>query len=85
MTRKRIFLYELIGKEVIVIDSPNSSIKGIMGKVIDETKETLKIRTSNNKEVTLLKKAITFKLLRDGVIIHGKEITTRPEDRLKSR
>ncbi len=67
----------LIGKRIRVMDST------LEGKVVDETKETLKIET-NGETKTLLKKAITFKL-ESGEIIVGKDIVKRPEERVKGR
>ncbi len=83
MTRKDIFPHELIGEEIEVVDSKNKSNLGIHGKIIDETKETIKIRQDNGTEVVLMKKIITFKLVKTGKVILGEQIAGRPEDRLK--
>ena len=83
MTRKDIFRHELIGEEIEVVDSKNKSNLGIHGKIIDETKETIKIRQDNGTEVVLMKKIITFKLVKTGKVILGEQIAGRPEDRLK--
>lgn len=54
------------------------------GKIVDETKMTIKIQ--QKKEIkTLLKSNITFKLLLTDEIIVGMEIIKRPEDRLKGK
>ncbi|MEW5896917.1 MAG: ribonuclease P protein subunit [Nanoarchaeota archaeon] len=83
MAGKNTFPGELIGMEVEVINSPNLEIIGICGKVVDESKQTLKIKKHNGKTITLLKSSIQFKLLDSGKIISGREIIKRPEDRLK--
>lgn len=83
MTRKKTFPHELIGEEMEIVSSTNSSYLGVCGKIIDETKETIKVRKEDGKEIVLLKNAITFKLSNTGEIISGKEITKRPEERLK--
>ncbi len=83
MARKDVFPQELIGEEIEVVDSKNKSNIGIRGKIIDETKETLKVHQGNGKVVVLMKNIITFKLLNTGKIISGEQITRRPEDRLK--
>jgi ribonuclease P protein subunit POP4 len=67
---------ELIGSNIEVVDSKNSTLVGIKGKVTDETKNTL---TIGNKKI--LKSHITFKI--NGKIIQGKEIKKRPEDRIR--
>jgi len=83
MTRKKIFPHEMIGEEMEIVSSTNQSHLGIHGTIIDETKQTIKVRKNDGKEVVLLKNAVVFKLLRTGEIISGKEITKRPEERLK--
>ena len=82
MAQKETFPHELIGEEIEVVSSKNKSNLGIKGKVIDETKETITV-SQNNKEVVLMKKIITFKLMKSGKIISGEVIAKRPEERLK--
>ncbi|MBI2112336.1 ribonuclease P protein subunit [Candidatus Woesearchaeota archaeon] len=43
MIKKTMFPYELIGEDVEIVDAKNVYDKGIKGKIIDETKETLVI------------------------------------------
>lgn len=83
MARKDIFPHELIGEEIEVVDSKNKSNIGIRGKIIDETKETIKVHQDNGKAIVLMKNIIMFKLLSAGKIISGEQIARRPEDRLK--
>ena len=82
MIRRKTFPYELIGEEVEVVKSNNKSSLGIKGKVVDETKQTIKIEMLG-KTKTLLKKNITFKLKKSGRIVDGKKLTKRPEERIK--
>ena len=83
MARKKVYPHELIGEEAEIVSSTNPTIVGIKGTIIDETKQTIKLRKKDGKEVVLLKNAIDFKLSRTGEVISGKEITKRPEERLK--
>lgn len=80
---RKFFPHELIGEEIEVVEATNSNLQGIKGKIIDETKSTIKVLKQDNREVILLKNTITFKILGTGEIILGKEIMKRPEDRLK--
>lgn len=80
----KVYPHELIGQDVEIMKSTNPSQMGIKGKIIDETKETLKIE-KNGRQIVLLKKTITFKLSKTGEIISGRDIAKRPEDRLKGR
>ena len=82
MAQKEIFPYELIGEEIEVVTSKNKSNLGIKGKVIDETKETITV-SHDGKDVVLMKKIITFKLMKSGKIVSGEVIAKRPEERLK--
>ncbi len=82
MAQKETFPYELIGEEIEVVTSKNKSNLGIKGKIIDETKETITVN-QDGKEVVLMKKIITFKLMKSGKIISGEVIAKRPEERLK--
>ncbi len=67
---------EFIGKIAEVIDSTNKSNIGIKGIIRDETKYLIMIE---NKK--LIKKNITIKI--NNVTIKGKQITKRPEERIK--
>ena len=82
MKRKKIFPEILVGEEVVVVNSTNPSIKGLVGEIIDETRNTLSLKT--NKGVKkLLKSSITLKSKKSNKIIKGINILKKPEDRLK--
>ncbi|MGN1362689.1 MAG: ribonuclease P protein component 1 [Methanobrevibacter sp.] len=88
ITSENIIFHELIGLEVEVINSFNESLIGINGKVVDETKKTLLIETSNDSEKLLPKDVSIFKFtLPNGshVEVNGKILLNRPEDRIKKR
>ena len=81
-----IIKHELIGLHVKVSQSTNKDVVGIEGRVVDETKNMLTIRTvDGEKEVP--KKENTFEVhLPDGNVIeiHGALIIGKPESRLKN-
>ena len=79
---KKTFPHELIGMEIEVVKATNQSNLGIKGKIIDETKSSLKIEEDGKIKI-LLKKNITFKIQNTGQVIDGKTITKQPEERLK--
>ncbi len=54
--------------------------KTFKGKIIDETKNTLTIKTKQGKK-KILKTNANFEI--DGKLIDGKKVTKRPEDRIK--
>lgn len=79
---KKVYPSELIGQEIEVIGSRNKSNLHLQGKVVDETKYTLKI-SHQGKHKILLKNNITFKLRKTNQIIKGETIAKRPEERIK--
>jgi ribonuclease P protein subunit POP4 len=87
ITPKNIFRHELIGLPVKVVNSTHEGFIGIKGKVVDETKGTIRIETDNTEKI-IPKGAATFHFyLPDGNIVEikGKIIIARPEDRIKKK
>jgi len=77
-----IYPHELIGQRVEIINAKNSSLIGIKGNVIDETKNTIILETDEGTK-TLLKQAILKVKLQS-----GEEITLptkRAEERIKGK
>lgn len=75
---------EFIGLEVEVLVSTCASFVGLRGKVVDETRNMLKVDV-NGSEKVVPKDCCEF-LFREGQATHrvsGKEIKFRPEDRIK--
>ena len=75
---------ELIGRNIEITSSKNKSTAGLEGKIIDETKNTITIKTKKGKK-TLIKSQITFKMKGNDSTIIGEEITSPPEERIKLR
>lgn len=84
----------LIGEVIRVVNSANPSEKGLSGKVVDETRSTIKIgpvKTGSAGEIkTLLKKNIQFQVKsgpepeKFGPVIEGKKLAKRLEERIKN-
>jgi ribonuclease P protein subunit POP4 len=72
-TRKR----EIIGSQIEIIDANNKGLIGIKGEIINETKNMFVL--SNGKK--LIKTQVKIKI--NGIIIDGKKLNLRPEDRIK--
>lgn len=73
---------ELIGKEIKLLESKNQHQRGWEGRIIDETKSTIKLEVGK-EEKTLFKNNILFLLKKENLIIKGQEINKRPEERIK--
>ena len=71
---------ELIGERVEVAHHTDPSLCGISGTVIDETRETLIIKSNGTKKI-ISKRPARF-LFENGEL-EGEKIAYRPQDRIK--
>ena len=72
--------HELIGLEIEITISKNPNLVGLKGKIIDETQNTITIKTKiGNKKI--IKSQIKMKIKNQET--EGKEIVGRPEERIK--
>jgi len=86
LTPKNLVKHELIGLVLEVADSKNPSQKGLRGRVVDETRNTLVIETDKG-EKTLMKEqcVFIFELEQGKVKVNGSMLVARPEDRIKKK
>ncbi len=86
MRPRDVLKVELIGLDIEVVDSHNPHLKGLRGKIIDETRNTLTIE-HNSATKCLIKDQITFVTLINNrkVMINGALLVARPEERLKKK
>jgi len=84
LNKKRLARSELIGLDVKIIESENSFNKGIKGKIIDETKNMLIIKTKETRK-KIIKDQCVFEFKGKNIQINGKSLSTRPEERIKQR
>jgi len=79
--------YEFIGTETEIKKSRHSGYVGIVGKVVDETRNTFIIEQKGKKKTVVKEAAIFHFKFPDGTVveINGKFLVGRPEDRLKKR
>ena len=71
-----------LSRKLEVIDSTDPTLIGISGVVMDETKRTIIIQTSNN-EITMAKDTILFTIEEEE--INGSKVGQRPEERIGKR
>tara|TARA_Y100000310_G_C20395065_1_gene674693 strand:- start:328 stop:606 length:279 start_codon:yes stop_codon:yes gene_type:complete len=76
---------EFVGLNIEITSSKNPSIKGMKGKIINETKNMFEIETEEGETKKLIKEQITFKtkIKNKNFIIEGKVLKGKPEDRTK--
>ncbi len=77
-----LIFHELIGLFAEVSASKNSSLVGIRGKVVDETRNTLIIE---NQKIPKACSTFVFSISDNKVKVDGKLLVSRPEDRMKRR
>lgn len=73
-----------IGEQLTVVASPDSSLLGRIGVVLDESRETITIIEGSN-EIILGKQSIDFKIGNSDVVINGARVGQRPEDRINKK
>jgi ribonuclease P protein subunit POP4 len=76
-----------IGHDVKVARSAHQDYLEIMGRVLDETRNTFVILQEKKKKVVIKETAIFHFSMPDGTIVEidGKSIVGRPEERVKKR
>ena len=84
VSNKEVLKQELIGMPVKIIKAQNQSLKGMNGKIIDETKHTFVVMV-NNEEKTIMKKGCVFqfKFGEETLNVDGDLLEKRPEERIK--
>jgi len=71
-----------ISKNMEIIESPDPTLIGVKGKILDETSRTLVIK-SNNRRITIAKDVVKLKI--DDHDIVGRNVTQKPENRINRR
>ncbi|MBI4181794.1 MAG: ribonuclease P protein component 1 [Candidatus Aenigmarchaeota archaeon] len=87
ITPENLVRHELIGLQVLIEKSANSHARGLEGRVVDESRNTLVLEVGD-KEKTLAKEECTFVFtLPSGerVRVAGRVLVARPEDRIKKK
>ena len=81
---KDIIKHELIGLNIKITESKNKANIGLTGKIIDETKHTITIKTKTRKKMVFKNNIkLELKLNNKKISVNGKLLTGRPEDRVK--
>lgn len=83
ITADNITSHEFIGLHTEIVQSSNSQIIGLNGRIVDETKSMFTINTRNGtKFIAKSKNSWKFSIEDNDVIIDGSKITKRPFDRM---
>jgi ribonuclease P protein subunit POP4 len=87
ITPQNILRHELIGLDVKVARAKNPEIRGVKGRIVDETRNMLSVVERGTK-LLIPKDVVTFRFkLEDGtaVDVNGERLVARPENRLKTK
>ncbi len=87
ITPKNLIYNELLGLNLSIHKSTSSSMIGLAGKVVDETRNMLLIEAADG-EKKLPKSSSTFIFALssgENVMVDGRLLVSRPEDRIKKR
>ena len=81
---KNIKKHELIGLHARIADSKNKSNVNLNGKIINETKHTITIKTQKGGKTIFKSNAkIELKISGRKILVDGSLLVGRPEDRVK--
>ncbi|MEA2075126.1 MAG: ribonuclease P protein component 1 [Euryarchaeota archaeon] len=87
ITPSNLLQHELIGLKINVDESSNSTVRGLAGTVVDETRNMLVIENEHKKEKKIAKAGNRFIFELEGgevyVRVKGDRLVSRPEDRIK--
>jgi len=80
-----ILQHEFIGLKAKVVQGSNPSYIGILGRVLDETRNTFTILHKEKEKVIVKETSVFHFTLPDETVIEvdGKVLVGRPEDRVK--
>ena len=94
LTPLNIIHHELIGLDTKVVDSTNSSLNGIEGRIVDETKNMLTVETDvQEKRIPKSCSSFIFKLPSFGdkrylplkIKVDGRLLLSQPENRIQTK
>ena len=84
MIPKELVRHELIGLSIKILDAANQRLVGLQGKVIDETKNMIIIK-SNEYQKKIIKGQVKMeiKIGNEKVMIDGKYLVGKPHERIR--
>ena len=85
ITRENLPIHEWIGLFVKIVESSDSTKKGLQGEIVDETQRIIILETSKGeKKVPKVESVFAFEVGTENVEIEGKNMLYSPIERLKN-
>lgn len=85
ITKENLMVHEMIGLKAVVAGSSDKGREKMNGKIIDETKNTFTLETAKGMKIVPKAEAVfEFYLGDEKVVVDGKKLVYRPEDRIKA-
>jgi ribonuclease P protein subunit POP4 len=86
ITPKNLLSHELVGLHATILASPQTSIIGMSGTIIYETRNMLTVRTKNGIKRISKRSVNRMRLLLpfNACFIRGQSLIGRPEDRISN-
>tara|TARA_Y100000310_G_C20556192_1_gene750622 strand:- start:115 stop:414 length:300 start_codon:yes stop_codon:yes gene_type:complete len=86
ITRENILTHEIIGLPMEIVNSTDANKVGVKGMIVDETKNTIVLDTlSGEKVLPKQETVLSITLGKETIVVDGKAIQFRPEDRTKKK
>lgn len=86
ITPENVLRHELIGLKCKVVSASNSHQNGIEGNIVDETRKTIVIETTNGLKIIPKEGSVLrLKIPHHTVEVLGTNLVSKPEDRIKRK
>ncbi|MEM1657658.1 MAG: ribonuclease P protein component 1 [Candidatus Jordarchaeales archaeon] len=87
VTAANLIRHELIGLKVKVAESLNNNLVGLTGTIVDETRNTIKLRCESGEKIIPKEVCIFMFELPNGnkIEVDGRLLNGRPEERIKMK
>ena len=86
LTPETVIAHELVGLRVRVVEANNADLVGVTGRVVDETRNTLRIEGTDGRVRAAPKAGATFEFALPGdgyAVVDGRRLVARPARRTK--
>lgn len=85
-TEENLLSHEFIGLDTTIVKSTDPTLKGLSGRIVDETRNMFVVKTANKtKMISKNICELNFNIKEKSIDVQGRSLIKRPEDRLGGR